>query len=109
MDNDRDVMTDSTRKVNSTLESIRESATKALTVRYTVPNKSLKVQSAAPITSVSVLILVSLLVTLVMIGLSVALKHYEGDMNAAGIITSFVAGMFGYATLEFLRRGFQKI
>jgi hypothetical protein len=44
-----------------------------------------------------------------MIGLSVALKHYEGDMNAAGIITSFFAGMFGYATLEFLRRGFQKI
>jgi hypothetical protein len=106
MDNDRDAMTDSTRKVNSTLESIRESI-KAF--RYTVPNESLKVQSAAPITSVSVLISVSLLVTLVMIGLSVALKHYESDMNAAGIITSFVAGMFGYATFEFLRRGFQKI
>jgi uncharacterized Tic20 family protein len=58
---------------------------------------------------ISLLIILSLLMTLVMIGLSVALKNYVNDTDTASLITSFLAGMFGYAALEFLRRGFQKI
>jgi hypothetical protein len=99
MNKDRDVMTD------STLESMKESL-KAQKFRYTVPTEALKVQSTA---SISVLISLSLLITLVMIGLNISLENHASDTNAAGIITSFLAGMFGYATLEFLRRGFQKI
>lgn len=56
--------------------------------------------------SVSVLlfILLPLLITVVMVVLNVFIKPSESGINTAGIITSFIAGMSGYATIEFLRR-----
>lgn len=63
-----------------------------------------KARSTVP---VSAWILISLLVTLTMIVLHVVINNHEGSISTAGIITSFFAGMFGYATLEFLRRGWE--
>ena len=54
------------------------------------------------------LVLLSLLITVVMIVLNVVIKPSESGINTVGIITSFIAGMSGYATLEFLRQGYLK-
>lgn len=48
----------------------------------------------------SAMIVFSFMATMIMIGL----KPIIGSSSSGGIITSFIAGMFGYATLDFLRR-----
>ena len=59
-------------------------------------------------TSTLRLVFLSLLITVVMIVLNVVIKPSESGTNTVGIITSFIAGMSGYATLEFLRQGYLK-
>ena len=62
-------------------------------------------KSAVP---VSVLVLLSLVVTVVMIVLNISIEPSESGITTAKIITAFIAGMFGYATLDFLRRSYLK-
>lgn len=58
--------------------------------------------------SAPTLAVLSLLITILMVILNVNIEPSESGINTAGIITSFVAGMSSYATLEFLRRGYLK-
>ena len=53
-------------------------------------------------------VLLSLVFTVVMIVLNTSIEPSESGTTTAKIITAFIAGMFGYATLDFLRRSYFK-